>query len=149
MQLIGTALFWLGWPFHRLYLHNSTRTRPIILADGHILLVKNWISPNRWSLPGGGIRSGEQPTQAAARELKEETTLVIEPAKFKQLFEGETHQYGLYYRYICFLVELPQMLPVKKRRIENTDIRWVAVKDLANYHLMSDANRAVQTWLKG
>lgn len=50
------------------------RATLICWKDSKILLVRR--NPDKWSLPGGGIRSGESPLQAAARELREETSLV-------------------------------------------------------------------------
>jgi ADP-ribose pyrophosphatase YjhB (NUDIX family) len=48
----------------------------ILVRDGSILLVRCTpdISPQReWTLPGGGINFGEDPSHAAVREVKEET----------------------------------------------------------------------------
>jgi len=42
--------------------------------DGHVLLVRQSYRPN-WFLPGGLLQRGEQPVQAAARELREEVGL--------------------------------------------------------------------------
>ncbi len=42
--------------------------------DGRIALVKNGWSDG-WILPGGGVESGETPTEAARREVREETGL--------------------------------------------------------------------------
>jgi len=35
------------------------------------------VSPNQWSMPGGRIEEGEQPVEAARREVLEETGLAI------------------------------------------------------------------------
>src|SRR5262249_31159555 len=46
--------------------------------DGKLLLVRDSYR-RMWSLPGGGIGSGEAPADAAVRELREETGVVVEP----------------------------------------------------------------------
>lgn len=47
--------------------------------DGKLLLVESSYRRS-WSLPGGGINRDETARQAAARELREEMDLVMEPA---------------------------------------------------------------------
>lgn len=53
----------------------------VCIRDGQILLAR-WVGPDgrRWTLPGGGIDHGEDPCDAAVREVAEETgyTVVID-----------------------------------------------------------------------
>lgn len=44
---------------------------------GQILLVKIAYAHKQWTLPGGGIETGESPAQAAIRELKEESGISV------------------------------------------------------------------------
>lgn len=48
--------------------------------DGAVLLVQRGRAPSAgtWSLPGGRIERGETPEQAAVREVREETGLVVD-----------------------------------------------------------------------
>lgn len=44
--------------------------------DGRLMLVRHTYGPDSWTLPGGGIGRGEDPEDAARRELREETGCV-------------------------------------------------------------------------
>jgi 8-oxo-dGTP diphosphatase len=51
----------------------------VVERDGNVLLAR-WIGsdPPRWTLPGGGLDHGEDPRDAAVREVEEETGYRVE-----------------------------------------------------------------------
>lgn len=46
-------------------------------GDGRVLLVRHSYGTRRWCLPGGGLRKGEDPQAAAAREFAEELGVAV------------------------------------------------------------------------
>ena len=49
-----------------------------VLTDGDlVLLVRHTYGPSDWEIPGGAIKSGEPPVQAARRETQEELGVTI------------------------------------------------------------------------
>lgn len=53
--------------------HGVQGVRVILVDERRVVLVAHWYAPWLWTLPGGGVRRGEQPEQAAVREAREET----------------------------------------------------------------------------
>jgi mutator protein MutT len=75
-RLISPAALWV------LRCHNgltkSVRPRVILRNEqDEILLVQGWIGIQKWELPGGDIKKGETPVDAAVREVYEETGIVL------------------------------------------------------------------------
>lgn len=52
----------------------------VVTCDKDILLLRRQIPPLKgyWCFPGGRIEKGEEPQEAAARELKEETGIITD-----------------------------------------------------------------------
>jgi 8-oxo-dGTP pyrophosphatase MutT (NUDIX family) len=63
-----------------------------VLADGagHVLFVRHTYGDRRaWELPGGGIKAGEQPSHAVAREAREEVGADVAPQAWTLLTNAE------------------------------------------------------------
>jgi len=54
---------------------------------GRVLLVRHSYGRPHWTLPGGGLRAGEDPLLAAVRELAEETGCVLSRAALVAVIE--------------------------------------------------------------
>ncbi|HEX8282585.1 MAG TPA: NUDIX domain-containing protein [Pyrinomonadaceae bacterium] len=46
--------------------------RCLVECEGRVLLIRNPYGAMKWDLPGGGVRRGERPEDAARREVREE-----------------------------------------------------------------------------
>ncbi len=75
--MFGRLLFWILWPAMWFVFPLTRRVRVLIIRGDKVLLVKHFVGPGRWSIPGGGIRFGESLQQAAVREIREELSLGV------------------------------------------------------------------------
>jgi 8-oxo-dGTP diphosphatase len=62
-----------------------------VTKDNHLLLVKRGVSPEKgkWSMPGGYIDYGEDPREAAVREVQEETGLNVRITRLIDVMGGD------------------------------------------------------------
>ena len=51
--------------------------RCLIEYEGRVLLIRNPYGPMKWDVPGGGVRRGERPEDAARRESREEVGVCL------------------------------------------------------------------------
>jgi 8-oxo-dGTP pyrophosphatase MutT (NUDIX family) len=79
---VGHQLLWL-----------STAMGAVLDEDGRVLLGRRADTGN-WSLPGGIIDPGEQPADAAVREVFEETGVIAEPEALTSISVSPPITYG-------------------------------------------------------
>lgn len=61
--------------------HNPVPTARVAVLDGDAVLLAKVDVPDRdlWGTPGGMVEADEDPDETGARELREETTLAVDP----------------------------------------------------------------------
>ena len=71
-------------------------TGVVVDPKGRLLLVRRNREPglNEWALPGGFVETGESPVEAAIRELREETRLVVSDPTLIDVIHQESRFYG-------------------------------------------------------
>ncbi|MBC7746619.1 NUDIX hydrolase [Pedobacter sp.] len=103
----------------------------VVNEDNEVLLLKRSdksTSPHRWDFPGGGVDRGENPLDAAIREIKEETGLDVSHTQVlttylsnKSADEDEAVIIG--YTARCLGKEV-------KLSWEHEDFKWVTLDEL-------------------
>lgn len=148
---IGTSLYWIMLPAIWVYARNTKpRARVILVCQGQVLVVKNWLGAGGWSLPGGGLESHEQADAAAVREISEELGISIESDKLLSLGEYTAVERGRlksrYYLYGYEFQHKPEITPAKSEIVDHTWLDFDYIR-LAKKGVGNTVKQSVVSWL--
>ena len=106
-----------------------------IVRGGKVLVVRRARNPalNLYTLPGGAVDTGEPRTDAVVREVREETSLEVEPVALagnREVIVRDAHG-GVerHFVILCFAARWVAGEPVLNEELD--DARWLAPAELA------------------
>jgi 8-oxo-dGTP pyrophosphatase MutT (NUDIX family) len=111
------------------------------------------VAPNKYSVWGGAVEGKESFIEAAIRELKEETGLVLDATKLKELkvftLSKEENLYGDYpARMSVFLLEISESYKVECLEGQGI-VRFSDLRDVPTDKLSFPLNKVIQFITKG
>ncbi|MFJ1679890.1 NUDIX hydrolase [Streptomyces sp. NPDC088251] len=120
------------------HVHSRVSAYAMATAHGRLLLTRLSESspvfePGLWHLPGGGIDPGEQPGEALARELYEETGLELLDARLVDALSYTAQRLGISWNLVglFYRVELkPGPLTVTKAGDSTSAVAWMPLSGL-------------------
>ena len=122
----------------------------VIVRDNRVLLIRRGQPPllGEWSLPGGVLECGETLREAANREAREETGLVVDVGEMLGVYERIIRNDDARVRYHYVLIDFV-CRPVAgelKAGSDAAEAAWFSREELPALKLAHDANDVV---LKG
>jgi 8-oxo-dGTP diphosphatase len=115
------------------------RATVICRRDNQILYVRK--PKSKWTLPGGKVEADESPAQAAARELREETGLILEELAYVTRFQGDEVLHHVFEVSVT-----PIATPVANNEI--AACKWFTAKDLNEIKVTTAAKLIVKAFLR-
>jgi 8-oxo-dGTP pyrophosphatase MutT (NUDIX family) len=129
-RLLGVCTYWLAWPLYLIYFRLGERTRVVLIHDGRILAMQQWIGSGRWGLPGGGMHRGEPPLDGALRELREETGIRLAANQLTYVGKARYRQHGQRFNFHVFACVLGQPVPLRRQWHEVAVLSWLPADGL-------------------
>lgn len=147
LHVFTAGVFWLGWPVWFVYFRmHPNRTRAIVLSGGKLLLVRPWLGPGAWGLPGGGQKKSEAPLAAICRELREETGITVRPNMLEDLGKQRRRAHGLAYTAHFFLGRLDSTPAIRRQWYEIMDAAWFDAAELQQIRMDKDLQLALEKY---
>jgi 8-oxo-dGTP diphosphatase len=114
----------------------------IIIEGARVLLVKRAHPPlqDQWSIPGGVLEVGELVREAAAREAREETGLVVEPGELLGVYDRvlRNAEQRVQYHYVLIDFLCRRVGGALAAAGDAADVRWFTREELPALKLAAD-----------
>ena len=114
----------------------------IIIEDGRVALVKRAHPPldGEWSIPGGVLEVGELVREAAVREAREETGLIVEPGELLGVYDRVLRDAagGVQYHYVLIDFLCRRVAGEIAAASDAAEVRWFTREELPGLKLAED-----------
>ncbi|MFC4638646.1 NUDIX domain-containing protein [Deinococcus hohokamensis] len=117
----------------------------IVLRGDEILLVRE---RGRWSLPKGGLETGELVQDGARRETYEETGLVVELRDLAFIVEFQAQTWGHHLQFFYTGREVGGTLQPRDPDRDVQEARFVPIRQLREFIRFRPRLVALETWLR-
>ncbi len=121
----------------------------IIIQHGKVLLVKRGHPPlvGEWSIPGGVLEVGETLRDAAVREAKEETGLIVEPGELLGVFDRviRDDKGRVLYHYVLIDFLCRQTGGILAASGDAAEVGWFRQGELTQLKLALDTEQVIRT----
>ena len=120
----------------------------IIIENSRVLLVKRAHPPlqAQWSIPGGVLEVGELVRQAAIREAREETGLIVEPGELLGVYDRilRNAEQRVQYHYVLIDFLCRRVGGELQAADDATEVRWFAREELPALNLAEDTQDVIK-----
>ena len=123
----------------------------LVVRDGRVLLARRGKPPllRQWTIPGGTVELGETLQEAVVREMREETSLTVEPIEVLTVFDRIERE-GEEVRYHFVIVDFLCRAAAGEARAgsDALEVAWVRPEDVPAYALQQKALEVVHEALR-
>src|SRR5579862_8424350 len=120
----------------------------IIIEDDRVVLVKRAHPPLQaeWSIPGGVLEVGEMVRDAAIREAREETGLIVEPGELLGVFDRilRNPEQRVQYHYVLIDFLCRRVAGELSAASDAAEVRWFTQEELPALKLAEDTLQVIQ-----
>ena len=120
----------------------------IIIEDSRVLLVKRAHPPLQaeWSIPGGVLEVGELVREAAIREAREETGLIVEPAELLGVYDRilRNLEKRVQYHYVLVDFLCRRVAGDLAAASDAAEVKWFTQEELPGLNLAEDTLDVIQ-----
>lgn len=141
---LGALIYIVMRPFIWLAVKGTTRAYVLVIAEGSILLTKNWLGLHKkWRLPGGGAKKSEDPSLAAERELFEEVGIKIDRSQLKALICDPKTISNNFKSYI-YVINFSSKQGINRNRLELSDAQWISLDKISSINVSKEVTAALK-----